>query len=58
MIVRGGHLAWPPRSPDVTSPDYFLWDFVKECVMAVAPTIPDDMKERIRRASTEITPKM
>ena len=27
-------------------------------VMAVAPTTPDDMKERIRPAYTEITPKM
>ena len=26
--------------------------------MAVAPTTPDDMKERIRRACTEITPQM
>ena len=26
--------------------------------MAVAPTAPDDMKERIRRACTEITPQM
>ena len=26
--------------------------------MAVAPTTPDDMKERIRRACTKITPQM
>ena len=26
--------------------------------MAVAPTTPDDMNERIRRACTEITPQM
>ena len=26
--------------------------------MAVAPNTPDDMKERIRRACTEITPQM
>ena len=46
------------RSPDLTSQDYFLWGFVKERVMAVAPTTPDDIKERIRRACTEITPQM
>ena len=28
-IGRGGPAAWPPRSPDLTSPDYFLWGFVK-----------------------------
>ena len=22
-IVRGGPVAWPPRLPDLTSPDYF-----------------------------------
>ena len=26
--------------------------------MAVAPTTPDDIKERIRQACTEITPQM
>ena len=57
-IGRGGPVAWPPRSPDLTLPDYFLLGFVKECVMAVAPTTSDDMKERIRRACTEITPQM
>ena len=52
-IGRGSPVAWPPRSPD-----YFLCDFVKERVVEVAPTTPDDMKERIRRACTEITPQM
>ena len=55
---RGGSVAWPPRSPDLTLSDYFLWGFVKERVMAVAPTTTDDIKERIRRACTEITPQM
>ena len=40
------------------SPDYFLWGFVKECVMAIEPTTPDGKKERIRQACTEITPQM
>ena len=39
-IGRGGPVAWPTRSPDLTSPDYFLWGFVKERVMAVAPSDP------------------
>ena len=57
-IGRGGPVAMPPCSPDLTSLDYFLWGFVKEHVMVVAPTMPNDMKERIRRACTEITPQM
>ena len=55
---RGGPIAWPSPSPDLTSPDYSLWGFVKERVMAVASITLDDMKERIRRACTEITPRM
>ena len=57
-IGQGASVAWPPRSQDLTSPDYFLWGFVKERVMALAPTTPDDMKERIRRACAEITPQI
>ena len=57
-IGRGGPVDWPPRSPDLTSPYYFLWGFVKERVMAEAPTTPIDVKERIRRTFTEITPKI
>ena len=44
-IGRGGPVAWSPRSPDLTSPDYFLSSFVKERVMAVAPTTPDDERK-------------
>ena len=51
-------VAYPPRSTDLTSPDYFLWGFLKERIMTVAPTTPGDMKERIRQACTEITPHM
>ena len=57
-IGRGRFVALSPLSPDLRSPDYFLWGFIKERVMAVAPTTIDDMKESIRRACTEITPQM
>ena len=53
-IGWGGPEAWPPRSPVLTSPDYFLWGFVKERVMAVSPTTPDDMKEEY----AEYVPKL
>ena len=56
-IGRSGPVVWSPRSSDLTSPDYFLWGFVKERVMAVAPTTPDDIEETVRRACTEITPQ-
>jgi len=25
-----GDIAWPPRSPDLTVPDFFLWGFLKD----------------------------
>ena len=28
-LGRGGSVAWPPRSPDLTPLDYYLWDHVK-----------------------------
>ena len=28
-IGRGGPTSWPPRSPDVTPLDFFLWGYVK-----------------------------
>lgn len=31
-IGRGGPLLWPPRSPDLTPCDFFLWGVVKEKV--------------------------
>ena len=27
-IGRGGPAAWPPRSPDINSLDFFLWGYV------------------------------
>ncbi|KAJ4425396.1 hypothetical protein ANN_28011 [Periplaneta americana] len=31
-IGRGGPIAWPPLSPDLTPLDFFLWGFVKDHV--------------------------
>ena len=44
-IRRGVPVAWPPRSPDLTSPDYILWGFVKERVMAVTPPLYKNINE-------------
>ncbi|PNF33715.1 hypothetical protein B7P43_G11435 [Cryptotermes secundus] len=29
---RGGPVPWPPRSPDLTPLDYFMWDHVKSLI--------------------------
>ena len=36
-------LPWPPRSPDLTPGDFFLWGFVKDSVYV--PPLPMSLKE-------------
>ena len=37
------HLLWPPRSPDLTSCDFFLWGYVKD--NAYKPPLPQNVRE-------------
>ncbi|PSN40664.1 hypothetical protein C0J52_15767 [Blattella germanica] len=40
---------WPPRSPDLTPCDFFLWGFVKDSIFVTpVPLNLDDLKQRIR----------
>ena len=50
---------WPPRSPDLTPCDFFLWGFVKDRVFV--PPLPlnlDDLKQRIRQAVASVDADM
>lgn len=49
-------IEWPPRSPDITPLDFFLWGVLKEKVYRSRPGTVDVMCDRIRQACTEITP--
>ncbi|GBN98620.1 hypothetical protein AVEN_272953-1 [Araneus ventricosus] len=31
-IGRGAAMAWPPRSPDITPLDFYVWGYVKQHV--------------------------
>lgn len=53
-IGRGGPVAWPARSPDLTSPDFYLWGYLKNVVYEREPTTREDMIERIRIACRAI----
>ena len=33
-IGRGGPIPWPPRSPDLSPLDLFLWEYIKNIVYA------------------------
>lgn len=38
---------WPPRSPDLTPLDFFLWGVLKERVYKTRPRNRDDLRQRI-----------
>lgn len=57
-IGRGGTLKWPPRSPDLTPLDFFLWSFIKNKVYATPPTSLADLKQKIINAFTTVTVDM
>ena len=33
-------LPWPPRSPDLTPCDFFLWGFVRQCLCTTIAHVP------------------
>lgn len=47
-IGKFGPVAWPPRSPDLTPLDYFLWGFLKDFVYRTQPGNVEELKDRIR----------
>ena len=54
-VVGLGHAQeWPPRSPDLTPPDFFLWGHLKSQVYKTVPRNIQDLEQRIRRAVTQI----
>lgn len=57
-IGRGGRVAWPARSPDLTPLDFFLWGHVKNIVYAVPCDTDEEMQQKIITAFRSITPQM
>ena len=53
-IGRGGPIAWPPRSPDMTPLDLFLWGYVKDQIYSTRVIDLDDLKARIAIATVDI----
>jgi hypothetical protein len=48
-IGKGGHSAWPPRSPDLNPLDFYLWGNVK-CLVYAAPV---DNEEALHHRFTD-----
>lgn len=57
-IGRRGPIEWPPRSPDLTPPDFFLWGYLKDIVYRGRPSTCDELRSRIEQACGEITKEM
>ena len=51
-----GPTRWPPRSPDLTPLDFFLWGYLKEKVYVTPPRDLDDLKERVENTCRQLTP--
>lgn len=51
VISRFGDVPWPPRSPDLSSCDFFLWGYLKERVYVRKPRTLMELKDAITQAS-------
>ena len=54
LISHFGDVLWPPRSPDLSRCDFFLWGYLKSRVYAQKPCTLNDLKEAIRQEISSI----
>ena len=50
--------AWPPRSPDLTPLDFYLWGYLKEVVFSVKVRDVHHLMDRIEEAVATVTPEV
>ncbi|GFX59897.1 uncharacterized protein TNCV_4984101 [Trichonephila clavipes] len=53
-IGHGGPVAWPPRSPDLNSLDFFLWGYLKSLVYQTSVDTMENLTAGIAVTSTGI----
>ena len=61
LISKRGDWPWPPRSPDLSVCDFFLWGYLKHQIWVNhnrAPQSLRDLREAIRNASQNLQPDM
>ena len=58
LISRRTDFPWPPYSPDLNPPDYFLWGYLKERIYANNPQTLAALKDNIRREIRNIPADM
>ena len=58
ITSKNANFDWPPRSPDLTSPDFFLWRYLKSKVYVNQSqslrTLKTNIRREIRKMPTEI----
>ena len=54
VISKGGDVPWPPRSPDLSAADFFLWGHIKGLVYRQPLRSLRHLKSRIRAAVKSI----
>lgn len=55
LIGTYGDILWPPRSPDLTPLDFFLWGYLKTEVYKDPPTDIEDLKNKIQLACNNLS---
>ncbi|GFT52787.1 uncharacterized protein TNCV_206241 [Trichonephila clavipes] len=58
MVSRLCRYPWPPRSPDLTPADFWLWAYLKSRVYLSVPSNLSELKDAIRREVSSIHPDM
>lgn len=53
-IGRGGTVSWPPRSPDLTPLDFYLWGNVKRLCYDTVVNTREELMERITTAFDQL----
>ena len=57
IISRRTQQPWPPRSPDLSACDFFLWGYLKSKVYVNAPNSLQDLRRNIERKIQKISRK-
>ena len=57
-IGGDGPTAWPPRSPDLTSLDFFFWGYIKDIVYRTPVVDLENLRGIIVATCGNVTPEM
>lgn len=57
LISRNSEFIWPPRSPDLSAADFFLWGYLKDRVYVNQPKTIQELKQNIVTEICNIKPE-